>query len=364
MKKLIVICFVVTGMIFFMTGCKENRAETIEATGKIDTAFLENVKTVKAGFSNQIQEISLTGKIDYDPDKIVNYVPLVNGVVERTYFSTGDKVQKGQKLIDFRSTELSSLYSDFVILEAEVKVAEREMERVRSLYEDNMLSEKEYFEAQSKLRQTQASLQKTRTDMAVFDINDESGTFSIKSPMTGYIVEKNVASGSTISSGSEPLFIVADLSTIWVIANIYAGDLGFVHEGMEASFTILSYPGETFHGKINNISQVFDPEEKTLKARIIMKNDEFKFKPEMTTLVKLKNENNIKLISIPDDAVIFDNNKYYVVIETSSGNFDIRGINIHGHSKGNTYVLSGIDENENIVIKNQLLIYAGLNNKM
>ena len=126
--------------------------------------------------------------------------------------------------------------------------------------------------------------------MSMYGYNRASGTFSVKSPMAGYVVHKNTSSGSTIAEGGDIVFTIADLSRVWIVANVYAGDLQFVSEGMEVEITTLSYPDEVFSGKINTLSQVFDPEEKVLKSRIFMDNKDLKFKPEMSVIVKLKNE--------------------------------------------------------------------------
>lgn len=285
---------------------------------------------------------------------------MIGGIIERSYFSLGDKVQKGQTLLDIRSTELSSLQSDRVGLESELKIAERELKTAQTMFEDNMLSEKELMEAQAKLSQAKAAFSKIETDMSVFGSDKGNGTFSIKAPMSGYIVSKNASSGSTVSADGEPLFIIADLSTVWITANVYAGNLLFVKEGQEVDITTLSYPGEIFKGKINSLSQVFDPEERVLKARIVMPNKDLRLKPEMSVVIKLKNETHNKLVSVPSEALVFDNNRYYVVVEESPANFKSKEVTLSGHHNDVSYITSGVSEGEDIVIKNQLLIHSGL----
>lgn len=343
-----------------LASCSENSEKEEKQVVSMRKTFLDNVKTVKSELSNQTQELTFAGKVECDPDKVVNFVPLVNGIVDRTYFSLGDKVQRGQNLLDMRSTELSALQSEKTSLETEETIAQRELKSAQSMYDDGMLSEKEFLEVQGKLTQAQAALNKIINDMSVYGVNKGNGSFSIKAPMTGYVVSKNASSGSTISEGSDPLFTIADLSTVWIVANVYAGNIQFVREGMDVEITSLSYPGEVFYGKINSISQVFDPEEKVLKARIVMQNRELKFKPEMSVVSRLKNENRNKCISIPSDALIFDNNRYFVVVEESAGKFISKEVVLQGHNNKTSYIASGLNEGENIIVKNQLLIYSDL----
>lgn len=360
MIKKYALAFIITACLF--SSCSNNKENT-EQEKPIKKTFLDNVTTIEAKLSNQMQELTLAGKVEYDPDKVVNFKPLINGVIDRTYFSLGDKVQKGQNMLDMRSSEVNTLQSDKVSFESEIKIAQRDLETAQSMYNDEMLSEKELLEAQAKLKQAQAAFDKVKKDILIYGTNKTNDSFSIKAPMTGYVVEKNATSGSTVSEGSESLFTIADLSSVWIVINVYAGNLKFIREGMDVEITSLSYPGEIFEGKINSISQVFDPEEKVLKARIVMQNRELKFKPEMSVVVKLKDEKNNKCVSIPSDALIFDNNLNYIVVKTASGDFFAKEVLLQGHNGKTTYISSGLNEGEHVVVKNQLLIYSGLKGK-
>jgi cobalt-zinc-cadmium efflux system membrane fusion protein len=259
-----------------------------------------------------------------------------------------------------RSTELSAKKKKKISLEAEEKIAERELKTAQSMFDDNILSEKELLEAKGKLKQIQAAINKIKSDMGVYGTDKGNGMFSVNAPMSGYIVSKKALSGSTISPESDPAFSIADLTTVWVTVNIYASNLRFVREGMAVEITALSYPDEVFYGKINSLSQVFDPEEKVLKARIVMNNNDLKLKPEMSVMVTLKDESQVRALAIPSDALIFDDNQYFVVVEESPGNFAIREVVPQGHNNKMSYILSGLSEGESVVVSNQLLLYSGL----
>lgn len=340
--------------------CNHKVESSTEEQKAMNPSFLKSVKTVKSTLSNQEEELVLTGKVEYNPDKVIYYTPLVSGIVERSYFSLGDKVQKGQMLLDLKSSDLSTLQSEYVNAETELKIATRDAQSVQALYEDGMLSEKDLLEAQGKLKQAEANLNKAKSDVATLGTNKGNGTFAIKSPISGYIVDKKVSAGSTISGDSDPIFTVADLSEVWVIANVYASNLQFVQEGMDIEMTTLSYPCEIFKGKISTISQVFDPEEKVLKARIVMQNKDMRLKPEMSAVIHLKNETHQRLVAIPSDALVFDDDKYFVIVEESPGRFQSKEVKLQGHNRSTSYISSGLSEGEDIVIKNQLLIYTGL----
>lgn len=332
---------------------KENDVQN----GEIHSEFCQEIKTAEALLCTRQEGLTLTGKVEYDPDKIIHYVPLVNGVVEKTYFSLGDKVRKGETLLEIRSTELSQLQAELSTLKAEEKIAERELKSAQSMFDAGMLSERELFETQARLDQCKASLIKIEMDMSLYGYNKENGTFSVKAPMSGFIVEKNISSGSTISSGGDIAFTVADLSTVWITANVYPGNLLFVKEGMCVDITTLSYPGEVFKGSIKTLSQVFDPEERTLKARIPIANNDLKFKPEMSVLIALQQEDHQQLVSIPSEALIFDNDRYFLVVEEEKGNYTVKEVALQGSHNGVSYIASGIQKGEHVVVKNQLLVF-------
>jgi len=126
---------------------------------------------------------------------------------------------------------------------------------------------------------------------------------------------------------------------------------------MEAEITTPTFPGEVFYGKINAISRAFDPEERVLKARIVMPNQNLKLKPEMLVEVKLSNQTQEFYIEIPSEALIFDHNRHFVVVRTSENTFENRKVVVRNQYNGISFISSGLSENEEIVIENPLLIY-------
>lgn len=333
--------------LLFLVACGQSGQNNQQAEGTISKEFLQEVVTTKAALKQLQKELTLTGKVTADPDKTISYSPLVSGVIVKSYFTLGDRVNKGQTMLDIRSSELSSLQS-------ELTIARRNLQSAESMYEDKLISEKELIEARS-------TYEKLQADLSLYGENRGGGIFSIKAPMSGYVIEKHGNAGSTVSTESEPLFSIADLNTVWVEANIYAGNLQFVHEGQYVEITSVAYPKEVFKGKINFISQVFDPEDKALRARIVLPNPELKLKPEMSVMVEVLNKSEIEMATVPSNAVIFDDNSYFVVM--GNNDFVIREIIPFDHHNGITYVAKGLDPGEEVVIKNQLLIYNELKGK-
>jgi cobalt-zinc-cadmium efflux system membrane fusion protein len=284
---------------------------------------------------------------------------LVGGRVVSTHFNLGDRVQRGQTMAVIRSAELSEMEAERKSLEAEIKILKRELESVQSMYNDNLASQREWLEAQGNLHQAEAALEKTLINLSLFGSLGSDGTFVIKSPISGFVVERDITAGMQIVAESDPLFVVADISCVWIIANVYAGNLAFVRENMSVDIRTSAYPDEIFRGKIDVMSQVFDPEERVLKARIVMPNTDFRLKPEMMVDITLRESQKMQMATIPSKALIFDDNRYFVVKKTSDC-FEIAEVMLHSQIGDTSYIEAGLEVDDKVVVKDNLLMYAKL----
>lgn len=308
------------------------------------------------------ETFTLTGNVTYNSDNVVQFTSLINGVVTNTYFSLGDFVKKGQVLAEIKSTELNGLQSENKSVESQLAVAQRQLSSVKSMFEDGIASQKDLIQAESEVKVLKASLENIKSNLALYSASPEKSVFQIKAPSNGFIVAKNMSSGMQISSGSEPLFTISDLNEVWVMVNIYATDMQNIKENMDVKIKTLAYPDEVFSGKITALSQVFDAEERVLKARVVMKNTDLKLKPGMSADIILNKPNTSAetLLAVPVKAVIFDDNQNFVVVYKDDCNLEIRQVNPVTKNSEVVYFDKGIQENEKIISKNQLLIYESL----
>ena len=355
MKKHIIL--VIISIIVISCGRKSHEAQPEEL---FSSAFLKNVETNVVVLHYVEQQLRLTGKVDYDHDRVIRYISLVGGRVESAPFHLGDRVERGQTLAVIRSAELSEMEAERKSIEAEVEILKRELESVQSMYQDNLSSQRELLEAQGQLRQAEAELEKTLINLSLFGSSGSDGAFVIRSPISGFVVEKNIAAGAQIVAESdEPLFVVADISRVWIIANVYAGNLAFVKEGMPVEIMTSAYPDEVFHGKIDVMSQVFDPEERVLKARIVMPNADLRLKPEMAVDLTVRDVRETRMSVVPTKALIFDDDRYFVVKQTTDG-FVVAEVTLHAQTNGISYIASGLEAGDKVVVKDNLLMYSKL----
>lgn len=360
MKKYLLL-ILLAGLIF---GCKDK--EDLKPLQKEQFCLDEKTKNIVEFSTTKkqsvVMRVHLTGSIKSNPDQVINFVSLVDGIVSKTYFSLGDEVSKGQVLAELQSAELSALRAELYTLNAEIEVAKIDLEAQRQMFEDGVSSNKNLVETQNKLQILEAKKQQITSNLSLYSASSNKNTFQIKAPVSGIITDKNINSGTTVTSGSEPLFSISNLSNIWAMANIYATDIADIHQGMEVEIKTLPYPDEVFKGEISAISQVLDENAKVLKARIVLENNDLKLKPGMIADIDALKKTNLYKVAVPTASLVFFDDKNYVLVYKDDCQIEAREVTLFTKGNGVTYIESGLEENEKIITKNHLLIFEAINN--
>lgn len=349
-----------------------NKAETTEQEPMKNTAYcvdkkLKNALGLEALSMRSIQEtITLTGTVEYNSDKTIPFVSLVDGIVKQTYFALGDYVKKGQVLAELESTSLNEMQGESSSLSAQITLAKRNLMAVQAMFKDGIASQKDLIEAQSELDILQATLKANQQNRQLYSGTSTKGVFQIKAPADGYVVDKNINPGMTVSAGENSLFTISNLNQVWVMANVYATNMRHVKQGQAVKVKTLAYPDEYFEGTIQAISQVFDAEERVLKARIVLSNQGLKLKPGMSADIILQVDHQQgQALAIPNTALVFSNNQEYVVQYKSDCALKIVPVQAIQKNELYTFVASGTDlkENDRLVTENELVLFEELKNR-
>jgi len=324
---------------------------------KIDPVVVQNigvrVETVKRQKMEKV--IRTTGQIDYDETKVTTITTKIMGWVEKLYVDyTGKYISKGQPLFEIYSPELVSTQEEYLqairylkkVSQSSADVKEGALELVNSarrrlLYWD--ISEKDIEEIERN--------------------NAPKKTLTIYSPVNGIVVEKMVYQGQQIMAGME-LYKVADLSTIWVMADIYQMDLPWIKLNQKVELELSYLPGKTYHGRVTYIYPFLNEETKTVKVRTEVRNTANNdFKPGMFATVKFVSPVSVDAIVVPNQAIIRSGERNIAVISLGGGYFEPREIKLGVESDGLVQVLEGIKEGEKIVVSSQFLIDSESNLK-
>jgi membrane fusion protein, heavy metal efflux system len=325
-------------------------SDTMARMVTIDSATLSNIAS----------EITLSGEVAFNENKVIKIFPRSSGQVIDCKVSFGDKVQKGQVLAVIKSADVAGSYSDLSTSEADIAIAKRQMDNAESLYKSGIASEREYTEAKQNYQKALAAKNKIRT---MLNINGGSrtsagGTYVLTSPINGYIVEKKVNAGSFIRPDmNDNLFTISDMKDVWVMANVFEADIPKVKEGYPVKVTTLAFPDKVFNGHIDKISDVLDPTNKALKVRIKLDNQGLLLKPEMFTKVIVTNQEANKATAIPSSAVVEESGKQYVVIYNGNCDLRVQEIDVLKEIGDITYINSGVLPGQKLIARNALLLY-------
>lgn len=308
---------------------------------------ISGIRFGRVGFQNLEKMIRTVGRIEYDEKKISTVNPKIGGWIEDLYVDyTGKMVRKGQPLLTIYSPELVSTQEE-LLLALRIKEASRKSSSAGvSFGEESLLSA-----ARKRL---------LLWDITSKQIEDLEKTGEIKknlvlyAPADGFVMEKMAFKGLSIMPGMT-LYKIGDLSTIWVIADIYEYELPFIKVGDKARITLTYLPGESFEGTATYIYPALDPKSRTAKVRFDLPNPEFKLKPEMWANVELKIPLGRKLV-VPEEAVIDSGTMQMVFVDRGQGHFESRHIQVGSKVQGYYEVLSGLREGERVVTSGNFLI--------
>lgn len=364
MKKIQILVAITFCSGLAIIGCTEKKpVEQKDQKVCISDSMQQMISLDTAKINNINDELSLSGEVSFDENKVVKVYPFSSGQVLEVMVTIGDKVEKGQTLAVLRSADIAGNYSDLKSSGSDMAIAKREYENTKSLYEKGISSERELTIAKENYQKALSNNEKMGD---LIRINggghtQANGSFAITAPTSGYVVEKNInASGYIRNDNSNSLFTISNLNNVWVWANVFEADILKVKEGFDAQITTLAYPGKIFHAKIDKVSEVLDPQNKVMRVRMNVPNDNLQLKPEMFTNVIITNKEAAQAVSIPSEAVLFDNSKKYVVIYHNKCDLAIQEVEVLKTVGATTYIKSGLASGDVVISKNQILLYRAL----
>lgn len=358
MKKTSLYVVVLLATCFF-AACADKPTETPKSDELLPDSLIKNVQTVAVGLEDENGIIKLNGKVQANEARQAKVFALVSGKVQSLKVELGDFVQKGQVLAVLNSTEVAGIANDLANAEANVTLAEKTLATTKSLYEGNLATEQDYLSAKVNYNKSMADLQKAKQVAAISGGNQSH--YLIKAPISGYIIEKNITNNSAIRpDNNADLFVIADLSDVWIMANVYEADMNNVHLGDEVKVSTLVNPEKSYTGKIDKIYNVLDASTRTMKVRISMNNASHEFKPEMFAKVKVARKVTEKALAIPAQAMVMDNGKNYVILK-KNGKLAIQAIQVISRFEDKAYI-TGLAAGDEVVTSSQLFLYQALTN--
>ena len=351
----------------FFTSCQKNKEENVdekqtEKTFCINDQLKKSTEIVRISEQPIYEQLALSGKIEYNENDLVAFKSLLQGVVDRVNFELGDFVKQGQVLGVVKSTEVQDLMQQKRYYQSQIDLFSKQIKTKKELLNDGMVSSTELSEVEHELQAAKRGRGGGNSTLQMYRAVG-NGQFQILAPKNGYIVQKNMSVGQSITSDNEDaLFSISNLKQVWVMVNIYASNLQYVKKGDFVKVRTVAYPDRIYSGKIDKIYNVFDDNEHVLKARVVLENQDLNLMPGLSADIIIdKNTKVGKAFALPNNAKIFENNKEYVVVYTSDCKMETRKITPIASNEEYTFVSEKFMNNEQIITKNALVIYEELN---
>jgi len=322
----------------------EGEEDTLEpGTVKIDPVTIQNigVRTAEVRRMKLEKTIRTVGRVTYDEKKVYHIHTKIDGWVEKLYFDfTGQKVEKGDMLLEFYSPKLISAEEEFLLAR---KMAGRMKEVRRTSLVDLSRRRLELWDVpEHQIKE----LEKTGKVMR---------TLQIESPVTGIIVDKHVKEGMYVKPGQN-LYTIADISNIWAYADIYEYELPWVRLGQRVDMTLPAYPGKVFHGKVSFIYPFLEPKTRTIRVRVEFDNPDFKLKPDMYADMTLRAVVSRRAVAVPKEAVLLSGKRSLVILSIGGGKFKPQDVVLGAETEDYYEVRSGLKPGDVAVTSAQFLI--------
>jgi len=323
---------------------------------KISTQKVQmlGVRSEAAQLRSLDKTVRVAGRVEADERHLFTIAPKFEGYVERLHVSvTGQPVTKGQPLFEVYSPELVSAQREYAIA----------AQGVIELKDGNS-------PAQSGMQQlVQSSLLRLKN----WDISDEqikaltlSGspqrTLTFRSPATGIVMEKKAVQGMRFMAG-EMLYQVADLSHVWVLADVFEQDLGLIKIGAKAQVRINAYPDKTYLGTVTYVYHTLKTETRTVPVRVELANPELKLKPGMFAQVEMQVAARAQGVTVPLSAVIDSGTRQIVLLQLGAGLYEPREVKLGARSDTYVEILDGVKAGDLVVVAANFLIDAESNLK-
>lgn len=345
-----------------ITGC-EHKKEVVEAKEQFEMTDKMFSECTFADANEEFaqNEIRLFGKVSADNNNMAQVYPVVGGSVISIKAELGDYVQQGQLLASIRSSEVAGYQSQTSDADANVSIAERNLQSVKDMYEGKLASEKELVVAQKELDKAKAEKSRMSEINHIYKLKSGS-VYNLYAPISGYVVFKDISPNEMLlNNRDEALFTIAKLDNVWVLANVNESDLGNVKQGQDVSIQTIAYPDKKIKGKIDKIFNVIDPDTRAAKAMIKVQNADVALKPEMNATVTVHYADSNKYVAVPSEAIVFDKSKYFVMVYKDKKNIETREVNVYRALDDTTYISSGLKQGEKVIVKGNLLVYDAIN---
>ncbi|MDR3298659.1 MAG: efflux RND transporter periplasmic adaptor subunit, partial [Candidatus Accumulibacter sp.] len=300
------------------------------------------------------RSVRAVGRVEPDERRVYAISPKFEGYIERLHVNvTGQPVSKGQPLFEVYSPELVSAQREYAIAAQGVETLRDAGEQVqasmRQLAESSLLRLKNWDISAEQIKSLARSGAAKRT-------------LTFRSPVAGVVTEKKALQGMRFMPGEE-LYQVADLSSVWVVADVFEQDIGLVTAGASAKVHVNAYPDKVFEGKVSYVYPTLNDATRTVPVRVELSNPGLLLKPAMFAQVALSADVRAEAVTVPVSAIIDSGTRQIAIVQAGEGRFEPREVKLGARDDTRVEILDGVKEGEQVVVAANFLIDAESNLK-
>ncbi|HTJ45654.1 MAG TPA: efflux RND transporter periplasmic adaptor subunit [Kofleriaceae bacterium] len=332
-------------------------SDTVALTG--DAPQWSSIKIGKAVAAQPRWSDPSPARVVIDETKTSRIGSPLEGRVTAVNVQRGGSVKAGQILFVVSSPNLADLRADRDKAVVEQATAKANLDRTQALVDANAMPAKELLAAQQQYAEAQLAVRTADSKLASLRVQGaRDGGFSVTAPRDGVVVERNVDLGQTVTAEAGGLIVIADLSDVWVVVDLFEEDVGRLAVGAKAKVTLRSLPGVEFEGTVDQVSAVVDPDRHTVPVRVRLDNPNGQLRPHSYAQVQFF-EPSPAQVEVPASAVMSDGDKSYVYIATPSGKgttFARRDVVAGALHEGTVPIYSGLAVGDSVVVQGAVLL--------
>ncbi len=310
------------------------------------------------------RSLRLTGAVAYNSFHTTPVITQVSGPVSRVAVVPGQKITQGEPMLYVASPDYSQLRTNYLKAKDAYALAQKANARAQDLYQHHAIAEQNMEQTESAEVQASGDLVAAQAALKVMGVTDPDALVKappsfevpVKAPIGGLVVEQDVSAGQFIQPGTTQCFVISNVSTVWVLVNVYQKDLPYVRVGDQVTIETDTYP-EVFHGRIAYVAASLDPNTRTLQARIETNNPGEKLKKDMYVVATVNAGTIPNAIALPDAAILRDTeNQPFVYAAASANQFGRRSVTLGESLHGQTQVTSGLKAGDRVIGNGSLFL--------
>lgn len=351
-----------------LPAASENASEANEVKLTPEQIKLVELKTAVVKAAPISVDLILNAEVTANQDKTGQVLAKTSGVISSIKKHLGDQVKSGDTLAVIASRELAEAEASYTTAKAKADFAKAQLAREGSLWKQKATSEQEYLSAKATANEAAAELESAEQKLKLLESNhtntpDHKGQpaagVPVNAPFDGTIIEKKIALGDQVNDQS-PLFKVADLDTVWVIANVFEKDLERVAVGQAASVSVRAHPDRVFEGPVTWVAAVLDEKTRTMQARIEIDNKDGHLKPGSFATAVIKVVTKADGLSVPPAAIQRQKSESIVFVQATDGVYQRRAVKLGETSPDAVEVVDGLKAGETIVTSGSFILKSEL----